>query len=165
MSVSDELLGIGVVFAALLWLAAARFKGTKFLLACTLLYVLFLAFNLWLFIYARKLPLPVTPTLGFAFSILAIGACHLYQVERDRSDSLVRMEAGGKLEALNRELMAQKRALERANEKLAQADRLRTSIVQNADRELQPGAIPGRLPADQVPIVDAAARHSRAVRR
>jgi transcriptional regulator with PAS, ATPase and Fis domain len=107
---------VAVLLALLLGLSAARFRAPGFSLSCLLLYAIFFIFNVWLFIYRHQLPVISTPTLGFIFCLLAVNAHRLLQSEREKSLYKAQVEANTKLEALNRELIAQKRNLEQANQ-------------------------------------------------
>jgi transcriptional regulator with PAS, ATPase and Fis domain len=113
-----ELALTAVLLALLLGFFAARFRAPGFSLSCLLSYAIFLILNVFLFIYGHELPVISIPTLGFLFALLAVNAHRLLQSEREKSLYKVQVEANTKLEALNRELMAQKKELEQANKNM-----------------------------------------------
>jgi transcriptional regulator with PAS, ATPase and Fis domain/CHASE2 domain-containing sensor protein len=116
-SLLDSVL-IALLVAVLLGLAAICLRAPRFFLSCLLLYAVYFIFNLCIFIYMHKVPLVTSPTLGFVFVLLSVNAYRLFQSEKEKSLYQARLQASTKLEAMNRELLAQKRNLEVANEQM-----------------------------------------------
>ncbi len=128
---------ISLFFVALFWLLAVRIRGVSFSLFCVLLYALFVGFNVWLFICRHTVPMIISPSLGFLFALIAINVYRIFVVEREKSVYKVKSEASQKLEAVNKELVQQKRDLEIANQKLAELYRFKTKFVQNIAHEFR----------------------------
>jgi len=128
---------VALFFAVLLWGFAVRVRGVSFSLFCVLLYALFVGASIWQFISLHTVPRIFAPSLGFLFSLVAINVYRIFVVEQEKSVYKVKSEAGRKLEAVNRELVQQKRDLEIANRKLGEMDRFKTIFVQNIAHEFR----------------------------
>ena len=128
---------ITALFAVPLCLLALRFRGLGFSIGSVILYLLFIVFSLWLFVGFSRVPVIAAPTAGFLLALVAVNVYRIVVVEKERSAYKVRSEAGQKLEAVNRELIRQKRDLELANRRLAEVDRFKTRFVQNIVHELR----------------------------
>ncbi len=102
------------LMAAVLLLAAARFKTTGFAVAGVLLYLCFLLVSVCLFLLGRIAPCVAVPTLGGALAVVSVSARGLLQEEREKS------LAQARLEGASQTIAEQKRALEAANKLLAQ---------------------------------------------
>ena len=107
-----------LALAAAIWLAAALASGTRFPLACLGVYAVFFALQFWLFASRGGVPAMAVPTVGFVFAVCSVSGYRLLLLQKDRAAFLARLTASHKLEALNRELVGQKRQLEIANHKL-----------------------------------------------
>jgi len=77
-----------------------------------------LALQFWLFAFRGGVPAMAVPTVGFVFALCSVSGHRLLLLQKDRAAFLARLAASKKLEALNRELVGQKRQLEIANHKL-----------------------------------------------
>jgi DNA-binding NtrC family response regulator/CHASE2 domain-containing sensor protein len=102
----------GAILAALLLalaliLAAVRFKPIGFALAGVSLYAIFLLVCAGLFLLGRIAPSAAVPTLGCALALVSVSASSLLQAERENAASQARLEAA------DRVIAEQKRALER----------------------------------------------------
>ncbi|MBN1837764.1 MAG: sigma 54-interacting transcriptional regulator [Spirochaetales bacterium] len=137
---------IALGFAAALWLSAAALPGPWFSLSCMGLYVLFYLVHFSLFVAAGSVPALAAPTLGFAGAVLSIHVLRLILLQRDRSALLASLAANRKLEAVNRELVCEKRKLEVARAKLQE-------LVSAADRG-STYAIAGKAMGGKAPPLD-----------
>ncbi len=63
---------VGMALALLLWAASVRFAGPGFALSSLLLYAVFLAGCLGLFIVGRRIPLLAEPTLAMALGVISV---------------------------------------------------------------------------------------------
>ena len=127
------------LLALLLFLAAARFNTFGFSLAGVLLYAGFLLFSACLFLLGRIVPCLAVPTLGFALALVSVSARGLLQTERAKTLSQARLEAA------NRAIAEQKRALDIANRLLERLARRPTvSLPEDPAATGTPADGPGR---------------------
>jgi two-component system nitrogen regulation response regulator GlnG len=143
----------GLVFAAVLWLAASRFATAASSALMVAGYALFLGWCYWLFAGAHRVPQMGIPTLGFALSLASVAVYRIALAEQDRSTAHAKLEASRALEALNARLVEQKRELEAANEQLKALGQARAALAQNVVRELR-----GSLQQVTDPLEDLAGR-------
>ncbi len=73
------------LFALALWLAAVAIRGFRFSLFWALLYALFLVFNAWLFIQARRVPSMAVPSLGFVLALVSVNGYRVFSSELERT--------------------------------------------------------------------------------
>ncbi|MBN2440587.1 MAG: sigma 54-interacting transcriptional regulator [Spirochaetales bacterium] len=93
----DEIDGIGTFLISLfmvacLWLLSVRFKSIRFLGLSLLLYMIFVCFNIFLFITFKTLPRTIAPTIGFILSIIGISIYHYTIEEKEKTAFNIKLE-------------------------------------------------------------------------
>ncbi|MBN1837543.1 MAG: sigma 54-interacting transcriptional regulator [Spirochaetales bacterium] len=107
-----------LLFAAVLWLGAARFDTFGFAALCAGAYIAYLALHFWMFADLGILPRLALPTTVFGAALVAVSVDRSLLTRRERDVLKARLSTATKLETMNRQLVRRHGELEAANQRL-----------------------------------------------